>query len=164
MEINLVHKFRCIKLLILDVDGVLTDGRLLYSTRGEELKVFHVQDGLGIKRVLEAGIEVAIISSGKNQTVFRRAKELGITHVFQGANDKRIPYEELLSQLRIEEKEVAYMGDDLPDLPVMRRVGLAIAVANAVPIVHSTAHWSTTKQGGEGAVREVCDLIVPFLN
>lgn len=161
MEVVSLDTFRYVKLLILDVDGVLTDGRLWYSTDGEVLKVFHVQDGLGIKRLLQAGVEVAIISSRENQAVFRRAKELGISHVFQGERDKCIPYEELLSQLQLEEKEVAYVGDDLPDLPVMQRVGLAIAVANAVPAVHSSAHWSTTKRGGEGAVREVCDLILP---
>ena len=156
----LLDKFRQIRLLILDVDGVLTDGRLWYSTDGEVLKVFHVQDGLGIKRLLQADIKVAIISSRENQAVFRRAKELGISHVFQSEYDKRIPYEELLLQLQLDEKKVAYVGDDLPDLPVMQRVGLAIAVANAVPEVHSLAHWSTKRRGGEGAVREVCDLIV----
>lgn len=162
METTLLNKFRQIKLLILDVDGVLTDGRLWYGTDGEILKVFHVQDGLGIKRLLKADVEVAIISSRENQeAVFRRAKELGISHVFQGERDKRIPYKKLLLKLELDKNEVAYIGDDLPDLPVMKKVGVAIAVANAVHAVHSLAHWSTKKCGGEGAVREICDLIVP---
>lgn len=162
MKKILLNKFRQIKLLILDVDGVLTDGRLWYSADGEMLKIFHVQDGLGIKRLLRSGVEVAIISSRENQeAVFQRANELGISHVFQGEHDKCIPYEQLLSKLKLNKKEVAYVGDDLPDLPVMQRVGIAIAVANAVPLVLLSAHWSTKKCGGEGAVREVCDLIVP---
>ncbi|WP_264435567.1 KdsC family phosphatase [Coxiella endosymbiont of Dermacentor marginatus] len=162
MKEILLNKFRQIKLLILDVDGVLTDGRLWYSADGEILKIFHAQDGLGIKRLLQAGVEIAIISSRENQeAVFQRANELGISHVFQGEHDKCIPYEKLLLQLKLNQKEVAYVGDDLPDLPVMQRVGVAIAVANAVPLVLSSAHWSTKKCGGEGAVREVCDLIIP---
>lgn len=160
METVLLYKFRQIRLLILDVDGVLTDGRLWYSADREVLKVFHVQDGLGIKRLLQTGVKVAIISSQKNQAVFQRARELGISYIFQSERNKRIPYEKLVSQLQLDEKEIAYIGDDLPDLPVMQRVGLAIAVANAVPEVHSSAHWSTNKRGGEGAVREVCDLIM----
>ncbi|AUJ59030.1 KdsC family phosphatase [Coxiella endosymbiont of Amblyomma americanum] len=159
-NIVLSNKFHQIKLLILDVDGVLTDGRVWYSADGEVLQVFYVQDGLGIKRLLEAGIEVAIISSRENRAVFLRARELGILHIFQGEHDKSIPYEQLLLQLHLEEKMVAYVGDDLSDLPVMQRVGLAIAVANAVPEIHALAHWSTKKIGGRGAVREVCDSIV----
>ena len=162
VEAVLLDKFRQIRLLILDVDGVLTDGQLWYGTDREILKVFHVQDGLGIKRLLQAGVEVAIISSRKNRAVSQRARELGISYIFQSERDKRIPYEKLVSQLQLDEKEIAYIGDDLPDLPVMQRVGLAIAVANAVPEIHSLAHWSTNKRGGEGAVREVCDLIMSF--
>lgn len=153
-------KARRIKLLILDVDGVLTDGRLWYTADGETLKAFHVHDGLGIKRLQQVGIEVALISSRENQAVSRRANELGIRHVFQGQHDKRIPFEQLLSQLKLSETEVAYAGDDLPDLPLMQRVGLAIAVANAVPTIQAQAHWKTEKSGGEGAVREICDFIL----
>ena len=162
METMLLNKFRQIRLLILDVDGVLTDGRLWYGANGEILKVFHAQDGLGIRRLLQANVEVAIISSrGHQKAVFLRTRELGISHVFQDEHDKLIPYKKLLSQLKLNENEVAHIGDDLPDLPVMQKVGIAIAVANAVHAVHSSAHWSTKKCGGEGAVREVCDLIVP---
>ncbi|AAO90289.1 3-deoxy-manno-octulosonate-8-phosphatase KdsC [Coxiella burnetii] len=157
------ERARRIKLLILDVDGVLTDGRLIYSSRGEILKVFHVHDGLGIKQLLKAGIEVAIISSRKSKAVSRRAAELGIRHVFQGQPDKRIAFKKLLSQLKLDEKQVAYVGDDLPDLPIMQQVGLAIAVTNALPAVQQQAHWKTRKEGGQGAVREVCDFILSCL-
>lgn len=160
MQDSLQDKVRFIKLLILDVDGILTDGRLWYAADGEALKVFHMHDGLGIKQLLQAGIHVAIITSRENKAVSSRATELGIRYVFQGQSDKMVPFKQLLSQLKLSENEVAYMGDDLPDLPVMKCASLAITVPNAVSAVQAQAHWKTKKLGGEGAVREVCDFIL----
>ncbi|QTS84127.1 KdsC family phosphatase [Coxiella endosymbiont of Amblyomma nuttalli] len=160
MQESLQDKIRFIKLLILDVDGILTDGRLWYTANGEILKAFHVHDGLGIKQLLQAGIHVAIITSCKNKAVSFRATKLGIQYVFQGKCDKLLPFKQLLSHLKLSENEVAYMGDDLSDLPIMQCVRLAITVPNAVSIVQAKAHWKTKKSGGEGAVREVCDCIL----
>ena len=163
MQDSLQDKVCFIKLLILDVDGILTDGRLWYAQNGEALKVFHVHDGLGIRQLLRAGIHVAIITSCENKAVSSRATELGIQYVFQGQRDKMLPFRQLLSQLKMSESEVAYMGDDLPDLPVMQCVRLAITVPNAISAVQAKAHWKTKKLGGEGAVREVCDFILHAL-
>lgn len=149
-----------IKLLILDVDGVLTDGTIWLSAQGEELKRFHIHDGLGLKRIQNAGIIVAIISGRSSKSVSARMAELNIHHVYQGCADKVSVFEKLINELGIKPQEVAYMGDDLPDLPVMRLVGLSIAVANACPEVKNIAHWQTQKEGGMGAVREICDRLL----
>lgn len=149
-----------IKLAIFDVDGVLTDGRLWYNQAGQELKAFHVHDGLGLKRLLANHIEVAIITARVSHLVTERSAELGIAHVYQGQENKLICFEQLLHALKLDPSEVAYTGDDLPDLGVMRRSGLSIAVANAHTWVREHAHWRTQHRGGEGAVREVCDLIL----
>lgn len=156
----LLQKARQIKLLILDVDGVLTDGRIYLNEKGEESRAFHVHDGLGIKRLMKAGIQVAIISSRNSPLVKYRMQELGVQLVYQGQKDKLATYEQMLSELGLTDEVVAYMGDDLPDLPVMARVGLPIAVANAVAAVKKQAFWHSTHSGGEGAVREVCDIIL----
>ena len=149
-----------IKLAIFDVDGVLTDGRLWYAEDGHELKAFHVHDGLGLKRLRANGIEVAIITARISHLVAQRMADLGVVHLYQGQNDKRVCFDQLLHALQLGADQCAYTGDDLPDLCVMNQVGLAIAVANAHPTVASQAHWSTRKEGGSGAVREVCDLLL----
>ncbi len=149
-----------VKLALFDVDGVLTDGRLLYSDDGRELKAFHVHDGLGLKRLIANGIEVAIITARISHMVTERTAELGIAHVYQDQGDKLACYEQLIHALKLEPAQTSYCGDDLPDLRVMRRVGLSIAVANAHPAIAERAHWRTARRGGEGAVREVCDLLL----
>ena len=145
---------------MLDVDGVLTDGRLWYSANGEELKSFHVRDGLGIKSLLAAGTEVAIISGRASAAVARRAAELGIRHVVQGCDDKGRAFDTLCASLGVSPSAVACIGDDTPDLPMLTRAGLAVAVADAHPDVRAVANRVTTLPGGRGAVREVCDWLL----
>jgi 3-deoxy-D-manno-octulosonate 8-phosphate phosphatase (KDO 8-P phosphatase) len=157
---SLQEKAARIKLLILDVDGVLTDGKLFFDHDGNEYKSFHSQDGHGIKLLRQTGVEVAVISGRKSPAVALRMNNLGISHVYQGHEDKRAAFQELLVKLSLNPEEIAYAGDDLLDLPIMSRVGLAIAVDNAVATVKHYAHWSTSRSGGEGAVREICDLIM----
>ena len=149
-----------IKLVVFDVDGVLTDGRLYYGAGGEELKVFHVHDGQGIKRLQRAGVTVAIISGRDSAAVTRRMQDLGIEHVFQGDEDKLPLLERLLTRLGITIEQTACVGDDLPDLPLLRHAGLAVAVSNAQPQLKAVAHHVTAAHGGLGAAREVCDLIL----
>ena len=149
-----------IKLAIFDVDGVLTDGRLIYSDDGRELKAFHVHDGLGLKRLMANGIEVAVITARMSHMVTERTAELGIAHVYQGQESKLACFEQLIHALKLQPDQVSYCGDDLPDLAVMQRVGLAVAVANAHPWVGERARWRTRARGGEGAVRELCDLLL----
>jgi len=149
-----------IRMLVLDVDGVLTDGRLHFGPRGEALKLFHVRDGLGIQQVAKAGIEVAVISGRKSKMVDVRCRELGVEHVFQGAKDKVAVLEKLCARLKIEPSECACVGDDLPDIPVMRTVALAFAVADAHSEARHAAHLITKLPGGHGAVREVCDYLL----
>ncbi|HEY3699369.1 MAG TPA: 3-deoxy-manno-octulosonate-8-phosphatase KdsC [Spongiibacteraceae bacterium] len=159
-----IQKARAIKLLVLDVDGVLTDGHLWYGNNGEELKAFHIQDGFGIKLLLRAGVEVAIITGRRSELVARRGAELGITHVVQGREDKLIALRALCAELNIALAEVAYAGDDLPDLSAIAAAGLGIAVANAMPAVAKHAAYKTVRSGGDGAVREICDLILQAQN
>ncbi|HEY1991136.1 MAG TPA: HAD-IIIA family hydrolase [Gammaproteobacteria bacterium] len=149
-----------IKLVVFDVDGVLTDGRLYYGAGGEELKVFHVQDGYGLKRLLQAGLKVAIISGRDSAAVTRRMQDLGIEHVFQGDEDKLPLLKRLLERLRFTLEQTACVGDDLPDLPLLEHAGLAVAVNNARPRLKAVAHHVTAAHGGLGAAREVCDLIL----
>lgn len=149
-----------IRLAVFDVDGTLTDGRLWYSESGHETKVFHVHDGLGLKRLQAHGVQVGIISARISHPVALRAEELDITHVYQGQADKRECLRQILEALNLQPEEAAFVGDDLPDLPPMSEVGLAVAVANAHPWVAQRAHWQTRLGGGMGAVREVCDLIL----
>jgi 3-deoxy-D-manno-octulosonate 8-phosphate phosphatase (KDO 8-P phosphatase) len=149
-----------IALVIFDVDGVFTDGRLFFGPDGESLKVFHVRDGYGVKRLAAAGITVAVITGRSSTAVARRMAELGIEHVFQGDHDKVPLYEQLIGELGIAPAAVAYMGDDLPDLPVMQRVGLPAAPANADPEVLAVSRWTASRSGGDGAVREFCDFLL----
>ena len=149
-----------VKLALFDVDGVLTDGKLCYTDEGRELKAFHVHDGFGLKRLMANGIEVAVITARMSHMVTERTAELGIAHVYQGQNNKLACYEQLIHALKLTPAQCCYCGDDLPDLAVMRRVGLAIAVADAHAWVREQARWRTQHRGGEGAVREVCDLLL----
>jgi 3-deoxy-D-manno-octulosonate 8-phosphate phosphatase (KDO 8-P phosphatase) len=149
-----------IRLLLLDVDGVLSDGRIVYDAHGTEIKTFDVKDGHGIKMLQKAGIEVGIISGRSSKVVNVRAKELGIEILYQGIADKDIPYAEILQQRGLRNEEIAYIGDDVVDLPILRRVGFAVATADAVDDIRPYVHYVTNRCGGRGAVREVCDLIL----
>jgi 3-deoxy-D-manno-octulosonate 8-phosphate phosphatase (KDO 8-P phosphatase) len=149
-----------VRLLILDVDGVLTDGSLYFGPKDELFKVFHVRDGHGIKMAQQGGVEVAFLSGRRSDPAFVRAKELGVTRFFEGLRDKVPVLEELCRTLGLAPEEVATVGDELVDLPLFHRVGLAVAVADAVPEVKAAAHWVTENPGGRGAVREVTDLIL----
>jgi 3-deoxy-D-manno-octulosonate 8-phosphate phosphatase (KDO 8-P phosphatase) len=156
---KLLERARAVRLAILDVDGVLTDGTLWYGPEGEALKAFNSLDGHGVKMLAEAGVAVAILSGRDSAAVARRARELGIAHVIQGAADKVREFERLVAKLGVVPSDCAFVGDDLPDLAVMQRCGLAVAVANAVDEVKAIAHYVTRARGGQGAVREFCDLV-----
>jgi 3-deoxy-D-manno-octulosonate 8-phosphate phosphatase (KDO 8-P phosphatase) len=157
---DLLARAAKIRLAVFDVDGTLTDGRLWYSEDGRETKVFHVHDGLGLKRLQANGVQVALITARISHPVALRAEELDIAHVYQGQGDKRACLLELLDALNLTPAQAAFTGDDLPDLPALRLAGLAVAVANAHPWVVEQAHWQTTCGGGMGAAREVADLIL----
>ncbi|MGP0171934.1 KdsC family phosphatase [Pseudomonas sp. NCHU5208] len=157
---TLLQRARAVKLAVFDVDGVLTDGRLYFLEDGSEFKTFNTLDGHGIKMLMAAGVRTAIISGRKTPVVERRANNLGIQHLFQGREDKLVVLDGLLAELGLNYEQVAYLGDDLPDLPVMRRVGLGMAVASADGFVRQHAHGVTQARGGEGAVREFCELIM----
>lgn len=149
-----------IRLVVFDVDGVLTDGRLYYGPEGESLKVFDVRDGYGIKALQRAGIDVAIITGRNSPMTATRARDLGIMHLVQGREDKGVALAELLDQLEISTDAVAYMGDDVVDIPAMQRVALALTVQDAHPEVLQHAQWRSRNPGGRGAVREACDLLL----
>ena len=156
------NKARNIRALILDVDGVLTDGRITYSNEGEEIKTFHVRDGLGMQLFMAAGGRVVLLSGRKSEAVTRRGSELGIekSMMFLGIEDKVSAFEAILSELGLQEVEVAYVGDDLPDLPLIKTAGLGFAPADAAPEVRSAADVVLRVGGGQGAVREVCERIL----
>lgn len=156
----ILEKARKLRLLILDVDGVLTDGRLFFDNQGNEYKSFHARDGHGIKLLQQTGVTVAVISGRKSPQVALRMKNLGIDHVYQGYEHKITALDKLIEKVGVECHQVAHVGDDLPDLPIMRRVGLGIAVADANFAVKQHADWCTDLPGGQGAVREVCDFIM----
>lgn len=153
-------KARDIKLLLLDVDGVLTDGCLLYSASGEESKAFHTQDGFGLRLLRQAGIATGIITARQSALVARRAAELKMDYVYQAARHKNEAYREILGKSGRKPYEVAYMGDDWLDLSLLQQVGLALAPANAVAEVQEVAHYITPSAGGLGAVRDACTLIL----
>jgi len=160
LSVRIKEKAARIRLLALDVDGVLSDGRLFFAEDGQELKTFDTQDGHGIKMLQSAGIEVAIITGRTTQLVQRRAANLKIRHLLQGREDKLVALKELTSELGYDLDEVAYVGDDWPDLPAILASGLGIAVANAHSELRTRADHVTTLTGGRGAVREVCDLLL----
>lgn len=160
----IVKAAKNIRLLLLDVDGVLTDGRLYYGNSGEELKAFNIQDGLGIKLLQQSGIRVGIITGRRSALLKRRAEELSLSPLIQGREDKWSALSELMESLDVNLEEIAFVGDDLPDLAVIRRVGLGITPANGNSAVASQALWQTQKMGGDGAVREVAELILEAQN
>lgn len=149
-----------VRMMIFDVDGVLTDGRIVYHDDGSEIKAFDVQDGHGIKLLLRAGLEAALITGRSSRVVERRAADLGIVRVYQGMKVKLDAYEKILADTGLTDSQVGYMGDDLIDVPVMRRTGFAVAVSNAVSHVLPYAHYVTRRGGGRGAAREVCEMIL----
>jgi 3-deoxy-D-manno-octulosonate 8-phosphate phosphatase (KDO 8-P phosphatase) len=160
MNKRLIARAHRIRLAIFDVDGVLTDGTLYVSERGEEMKAFNILDGLGLKMLSATGVVTALLSGRKSNMVALRAKEIGISHVLQGADNKLEAYHRLLRKLDLAEEETSFMGDDLPDLPVLRRCGLAFSVPNAPEIVRSHVHHVTRTLGGYGAVREACEFLM----
>jgi 3-deoxy-D-manno-octulosonate 8-phosphate phosphatase (KDO 8-P phosphatase) len=154
------ERARAVRLAIFDVDGVMTDGTIYIGAQGEAFKAFNILDGHGLKMLESSGVATAIISGRSSEAVARRAAELGIAHVVQGSPDKSASFDKLLASLGVQPAACAFVGDDLPDLPVMRRCGFAVAVANAHDAVKSEAHYVTRAGGGRGAVREFCDLVL----
>ena len=148
------------RLVAFDVDGVFTDGRFYLSNEGVESKAFHTHDGFGVRQLLEAGLDVAVISGRESAAVDRRMSELGVKYVIQGNSDKVAAFEALVNDLGINEVVAVYVGDDLADLPLLRRVGFSVAVSNAHDEVKAECDYTTDKAGGYGAVREVCDLVL----
>jgi len=161
---GVIDKARDIRCLICDVDGVLTDGRIYLSANGDEMKVFHAHDGMGIKMLQHAGIEVAIISARFSQLIQDRMTELGIRHIYQGDINKRESFATIREALQLENHQIAYIGDDIVDLPCIRTAGLGIAVPNAMPILFEHADWQTQAPGGHGAVRETAELLLSAQN
>ena len=149
-----------IRMLVLDVDGVLTDGRLYFDNAGNEMKAFNTRDGLGIKALQRSGIDVAVITGRKSEIVAQRMAQLDIKHVYQGREDKLDAFTHLLKVTSLDAEQVCFAGDDWIDLPVLLRTGLAITVADADEHVKEHVHWITKRNGGEGAVREICNLIL----
>jgi 3-deoxy-D-manno-octulosonate 8-phosphate phosphatase (KDO 8-P phosphatase) len=157
---DILEKAAKIKLVIFDVDGVLTDGSLFIGDDGQEYKAFNSKDGHGMRMLQDGGVDIAIITGRVSNVVEHRVKDLGIKHVYQGRRQKLPALEELLQKVNIAPEEVAYVGDDVVDLPVMTRVGLAICVQDAHPFVKKHARWITEHAGGRGAGRDVCEMIL----
>lgn len=157
---ELLERQKGIRLLILDVDGVLTDGSLFLGDAGEQYKAFNSRDGHGIRMAQDGGIEVAVLTGRNSEVVTHRMRDLGVRHIMQGRRDKGLAIEELLARSGFGAREAAFVGDDVVDLPAMRRVGLGIAVADAHPLVLEHADWRTRVAGGRGAVREVCEELL----
>jgi len=157
---DILRKAAQIKLLIFDVDGVLTDGRLIFGDDGQEYKAFHSRDGHGMKMLQGSGVAVGIITGRTSKVVEHRMTNLGIEHVYQGRLEKLPAFEELIARLELRAEQVAYMGDDVVDLPIMLRVGLAAATRDAHALVSKHAHWQAAHDGGQGAARDLCELIM----
>lgn len=164
IEERIIEKANDIELLILDVDGVLTDGRIIYNDKGEELKCFDVRDGHGIKLLMQGGIDVGIISGRESVASEYRARELGISILYQRIYDKVKIYKKITSEKGLRDNQVCYIGDDLVDIPLMRKVGFSVAVADGSEYIKEVADYVTVKNGGNGAVREVCELILKAQN
>ncbi len=156
----LIQKAQNLRLVIFDVDGVLTSGALYYGLDGIGYKVFHVHDGHLMKMLQESGVQIGIITGCKSAAVAQRMRDLNISHVYQGISNKLPAYEELKQKLKLTDEQIGYVGDDLPDLPVLRRVGFAVTVPNAPKIIQDNANWVTQSVGGAGAAREVCEFIM----
>jgi 3-deoxy-D-manno-octulosonate 8-phosphate phosphatase (KDO 8-P phosphatase) len=159
-EAALLERARGVRLAIFDVDGVMTDGTLYIGAQGEAFKAFNILDGHGMKMLQAAGVATAIISGRSSEAVARRAAELSVAHVVQGSADKVADFERLIASVGVAAKSCSFVGDDLPDLAIMQRCGLAVAVANAVDAVKQGAHYVTRASGGKGAVREFCELVL----
>lgn len=157
---EVLARARKIKLLISDVDGVLTDGHIYMGAQGEAFKAFNILDGFGIKALQDAGITFAVITGRESAIVTQRMRELSVRYVFQGQGNKMSAFNTLRTQLRLSDEQIAHVGDDLPDLPLIRRAGLGVAVANAYPTLKQHAHYITRAFGGQGAMREISDLIL----
>ena len=157
---NWPKNLKTIQLLLLDVDGVLTDGSIIYSDADSETKVFNVKDGLGIKLVMSAGVKVGLVTGRTSKALHRRCRELGIRYVYDGVQQKARLLDQIALETGVGADRTAFIGDDLPDLPLMRRIGLSIAVADAHERIRDFADWITTAPGGRGAVREVCDALL----
>jgi 3-deoxy-D-manno-octulosonate 8-phosphate phosphatase (KDO 8-P phosphatase) len=157
---DILEKAKNIKVVIFDVDGVLTDGSLFIGDDGQEYKAFNSRDGHGMKMLQKTGVEIAIITGRTSEVVKHRIKDLGIKIVYQGQHDKTLAFNDLLQTRQLKPAECAYVGDDVVDLPVMSQVGLAIAVQDAHPMVKKHAHWLTPSAGGKGAGRDVCEMIM----
>ena len=155
-----LERAKRVRLMAFDVDGVLTDGRLWYGPQGETLKAFSARDGLGMRLLAESGVALALLTSRRSDAVARRAAELGIQHVLQGSEDKQAPFATLLAKLALDPERAGYMGDDLVDLPVLRRCGFACAPAEAPERVRRHAHYVAHSPAGAGAVREVCEFVL----
>lgn len=153
-------KLRAVKLLLLDVDGVMTDGGIYFTERGDELKKFNIKDGYGLAKLQKSGVKAGILTGRTSQLVARRAQELGISEVHQGLDNKLDAYERIRTKLNLSDEEIAYVGDDEPDIPVMKKAGFAACPANAVAAVRREADFVCRNRGGEGAVREVVDIIL----
>lgn len=157
---TVTHLASLIRLVLFDVDGVLTDGRLFLDDTGKESKAFHSRDGHGLKMLQTTGVEIGIITGRSSRVVELRAAELGVRHLFQGCQDKLPVYQQLVGKHGFDPKVVAFVGDDVVDLPIMTRVGLAVAPQDAHHLVKQRAHWVTPSKGGQGAARDVCELIM----
>ena len=157
---DVLAKAKQVKLLLFDVDGVLTDGHLLFSDNGQQYKVFYTRDGHGMKMLQNSGVDIGIITGRNSQAVVYRMQELEIKHIYQNCDDKVSVFESLVSLLGISHEQTAYVGDDIVDLPIMRKAGLSIAVLDAHPLVKQYAHWQTRNPGGRGAARDACELIM----
>ena len=157
---EIVAKAAKIKLVIFDVDGVLTDGSLFFGHDGREYKVFHSRDGHGMKMLRQSGVEIGIITARSSQAVAHRMANLGLEHVYQGQLEKMPAYEKLKDKLGLSAEEIAYVGDDVIDLPIMTRVGFAVTVADGHDEVVKRSHWQTSLPGGRGAARQVCEFIM----
>lgn len=164
MNQEIIERAKRVKILILDIDGVMTDGRIIYSIYGDELKFFDVLDGFGIALLNRAGIKSVIITAKKSRIVKTRAKDLKVAGAYQGFTDKLIPFNKILKRFKISPEEICFIGDDLIDIPVLKRAGFAVAVPNAVDEVKALAHHITARMGGRGAVREICDFILKSQN
>lgn len=157
---NIRQRAARIQVMIFDVDGVMTDGKLYLSGHGDEMKTMNIKDGLGLKRLQATGITPAVISGRPSAAIAARLHALGVEHLYLDSPDKQLDFEALLAELELEPAQAAFMGDDLPDLPVMRLAGLALSVPDAVPDVRAAAHWVSQFAGGDGAVREACELVI----
>ncbi len=157
---DILERAKHIELIIFDVDGVMTDGSLFFGDDGQEYKAFNSFDGHGMRMLLESGLQAAIITGRQSNVVKHRMQDLGVSLIYQGYRDKRPAFATLLQEVGLKAEQVAYVGDDVVDLPIMTQVGFAIAVQNAHPYVKQHAHWITDRPGGRGAVRDVCELML----